>query len=253
MSLRPFPLLACLLAVGPGLALAQATVKPDGQFRYALGAGGSYSSGNNSAASVNVNGEAVRATAVSKLRFGGKALWTRTDGDTTAENVELGTQYQQDFSPAWFGFGDAGYLRDKFANISSRLTAHGGVGYHAIKGESATWDLTVGAGYARDRYVDPAEVDGRLRSRYGRAEVTLGEESSHKLTDTASFRQKLTVFPALRSGAGVRTVFDTGLSVAMSPRFALTVGFTHRYDSEPGEGLKKNDTLVVTGLTLKFD
>jgi len=41
-------LLACLLLAAPGLAFAQAqaTIKPDGEFRYALGAGASYAAGN---------------------------------------------------------------------------------------------------------------------------------------------------------------------------------------------------------------
>ena len=53
MSLRSSSWLAGALAALPLLATAQATVKVDDRFHYALGAGASYSSGNSSAASAS--------------------------------------------------------------------------------------------------------------------------------------------------------------------------------------------------------
>ncbi|GAA0767401.1 hypothetical protein GCM10009107_56350 [Ideonella azotifigens] len=228
-------------------------MKPDGKMRYALGAGASYSSGNTSAASVNLNGEAVQATDESKLTLGGKALWSRSEGQTTAENVSLGGAYNQDFTPAWFGFGSADFLRDEFANIQARGSVHGGVGRHLIKRDDLTWDATLGIGYSQDRYFDPVVVNDELRVRYGRAELVLGEESSHKFTETTSFRQKLSYYPALDSGGGSRATLDAGLAVAMTARLSLTAGLNYRYDSDPGVGLKKGDTLFVTGISVKLD
>ncbi len=255
MNLRTpsLPAFALALAGMPLLAAAQATVKADDRFHYALGAGASYATGNTSAASANINGDGIRMSSSDKLRFGGKVVWARTDGTTTAENVTLGTQYDRDLTPNWFGFGNADFLRDTFANISSRYAVHGGFGRHVIKSERLTFDVSAGLGYTEDRYVDDAVVDGRLRSRFGRAEVLLAEESNHKWSDTTTLRQKLTFFPALRSGGGYRGVFDSGLAVAMTPLLSLTVGFTYRYDSDPGLGLKKGDTLFVTGIAIKID
>lgn len=235
------------------LAQAQATVKPDGQFRYALGAAASYASGNTNASSLNITGDGVQATADSKWRFGGQALRGRSEGATTAESLALGTQYDRNITEQWFGFGKADYLRDKLANLSSRMSLYGGAGYHVVKSEPLTWDLSAGLGYSQDRYFDPADVNGELRTRYGRAEVLLAEESMHNWTPTTSFHQKLSVYPALRSGGGYRSVFDTGLAVAMNATLSLTIGLNHRYNSDPGAGLKKGDTLFVTGIALKID
>ena len=52
---------------------------------------------------------------------------------------------------------------------------------------------------------------------------------------------------------GYRGVFDAGLSVSMTQRLSLTAGLTYRYDSDPGEGLERLDTLFVTGIALKMD
>jgi putative salt-induced outer membrane protein YdiY len=255
MTIRRTATLAGLLLAAPALAFAQAqaTVKPDGQFRYALGAGASYASGNTSAASVNLSGDGVRAAAGRKWEFGGKAIWGRTAGVTTAENLALGTQLDHDFTPAWFGLTKADYLRDRPANVASRYSLFGGAGRHVIKRDTLTWDVSVGLGYTEDRYFEPADVNGDFRTRYGRAEALIAEESTQKWTATASFHQKLSLYPALRSGGGYRGVFDSGLAVAMTDTLSLTAGLNYRYNSDPGVGLKKGDTLFVTGIAVKID
>lgn len=247
--------LAALLLAAPGLALAQAqaTIKPDGRFRYALGAGASYASGNTDASSINLSGDGVRATPHSKWQFGGKASWARTDGATTAENLALGTQYDRDLSPLWFGFGKADYLRDKPANLSSRVSLFGGAGRHVVKGETLTFDVSAGLGYTEDRYISPANVNGELRERYGRVEALFAEESIHRWTRTTTFHQKLSLYPALRSGGDYRAVFDSGLSVAMTDALSLTAGLSYRYNSDPGAGLEKGGMLFITGIVVSLD
>lgn len=253
MSPRRWRLLSCALAALPGLAAAQATVKPDGQFRYALGAGASFSSGNSDAKSVNLTGEGVRATDTSKWRIGGKALWAKAEGETTAENVALGTQLDHDLTPRWFVFGKADALRDEPANLSSRASLYGGAGRHVVRSDRSTWDVSAGLGYTQDRYVEAAEVDGSVRRSYGRPELLLAEESNHRWTDTTTFRQKLSIYPALEREGQYRGEFDAGLAVAMTRSLSLTAGLTWRYDSDPGEGFERADTLFVTGIAVKID
>ena len=244
-----------LLLAAPCIALAQAqaTVKPDGEFRYALGAGASYARGNTDASSINITGAGVRATADSKWQFAGKALRSRSDGVKTAESFELGTQYDKDVTPEWFTLGKADFLRDELANVESRVSLFGGAGHHVVKTDTLSWDVSAGLGYTHDRYFEAADVAGGLRTEYGRVEGLLAEESTHKWTPTATFHQKLSLYPALRSGGGFRGVFDSGLSVAINSTLSLTAGLNYRYNSEPGEGLKRADTLFVTGIAVKIE
>jgi putative salt-induced outer membrane protein len=113
--------------------------------------------------------------------------------------------------------------------------------------------VSAGGAYTMDRYNHEQLINDEVRSRYNHAELLLAEESNNKLSDSTTFKQKLTVFPNLRDTDGVRTVFDAGLSVAMTKQLALTATLSHRYDSKPGAGLGKNDTLFVTGVSLRFD
>lgn len=187
------------------------------------------------------------------MAVGGKANWGHTAGTTSAENIQLGTQLDQNITPDWFGFGKADYLRDKPATVATRASLFGGVGRHVVKTDALTFDLSVGLDYTEDRHFDAADVNGGLRTRYGRAEALLAEESKHKWTPTTSFPQKLSVYPALKSDGGCRGVLDSGLSVAMARSLSLTAGLNYRYNSDPGAALKKGDTLFVTGIAVKLD
>ena len=107
MTLSLRPLLAFLTLALPMLAAAQVTMlrpgaagpdpttlsaaqKPDGQMRYALGAGASRVSGTAAnATSVNLGAESAVATTEARWRFAGKALWSRTDGKVAGESVRL--------------------------------------------------------------------------------------------------------------------------------------------------------------------
>jgi hypothetical protein len=76
-----------------GLAHAQATVKPDGQFRATVGVGASFPSGDTESSNLSLNADAVRATAQDKLSLYGMALYPRSAGVTTGEQARLGGRY----------------------------------------------------------------------------------------------------------------------------------------------------------------
>ncbi len=256
---RPTLSLAIALIALPALAhaqsqsAAQATVKPDDRFRFALGAGISYASGNTDASSINLSGETVRATADSRLRFGGNFLRQRSNGQRTADNFALGTEYDRDLTPDWFSLAKLDFQRDKLANLSSRASIFGGGGRHVVRSDALVFDLSAGLGYTRDAYDQNAVVFDQLRSGYGRLEGLLAEETRHKFSASTSFHQKFSFFPSLRGNGGFRTVFDSGLAVDMTPTLSLTVSLNQRHDSDPGQGVKPNDTLFVTGLAVKLD
>ena len=86
-----------------------------------------------------------------------------------------------------------------------------------------------------------------------RLELVLAEESSHKLTETTSLRQKFALYPDLRDSGKYRAVFDTGLTVAMTQSLNLSAGLSYRYDSDPGGTLRKGDAMFVTGVSLRLD
>lgn len=241
---------ASLLA---GSALAQATVKPDGRWRGTLGAAASYASGNNKSTSASLNADAVRATDGDKISLHARSLYGRTDGKTTAELFGFGGRYSLNLTARTFVFGQADYLRDKPANLELRLSGAGGVGYKLVDTDAHKFDVFAGLGYTHDRYFSPKLVAGSVRSSYGHAEALLGEESSHRLTETTIFRQKLVVYPNLSETGEYRAVFDAGVAVAINRTMNLTAGFNYRYNSDPGVGVRKGDALFLTGVAVKVE
>jgi putative salt-induced outer membrane protein len=244
--------LACL-AVVAGSTHAQVTQKPDGQWRSLFTAGASVANGNSDAKSASVGADVIKLTNSDKWALTGAAQYARSAGATTANRQNFTGLYNRDITPKWFGFGQLDLVRDIPSDLSSRVTPSTGLGYHVVKQPDQTFDLSAGLAYTWDRYRTPQVVDGEMRSGHDHRELLLAEESNNKLSDTTTIKQKLTIYPSVSQGDGVRTVFDAGLSVAMTKQLALTATLSHRYDSQPGDGLKKNDTLFVTGVSLRFD
>ncbi len=236
-----------------GAAQAQTTLKMDGVWRGSVGAGASVSSGNSKSTSVNFSGEMVRLSKADKTRVYATSLYGKNNGVESANLIRAGGRYDYDFTPTVFGFGGIDLERDKIANLKFRVAPGVGLGYHLIKTDATTFDVFAGVGYVKDTFYRPVLVGGSVRDSYGRAELLVGEESTHKLSESTSFRQRLVVYPNLDDRGEYRAVFDSGLAVAMSSRLSLTLGLVSRYNSDPGPGVKKTDTLFVTGIAAKIE
>lgn len=234
-------------------ATPTATLKTDGKLRAALGLGASFSSGNSRTSNVSLTAHGVRATEQDKATVYGSALYARAAGVTSAEQLRAGGRYDYNLGTDTFAFGTADLERDKLANLSLRGVFGVGAGLHVIKTPATTFDVYGGLAYNADKYVAATVIDGQSRSSYGYAALLLGEESQHRLSDTTSAWQRLTVYPNLRNRGEFRASFASGLSVAMSSVMNLNVGLGYAFNSDPGVGRKKGDTLLTTGVSVKFD
>ena len=243
---------ALCLAYAPD-ASAQLVIKEDDQWRYSIGMGGSVASGNSSAKSLNATADAVKANPRNKWTLYGRLLYATDDEETTSDQVSAGVRYDRELSAPWFQFGLVDWLTDRPANLAYRLSVNTGFGYHIFKEEKSFWDVFGGVGYSQDNLVEATVVSGNLRSNYGRAELLLGEQSQHQLTDNTTVKQRLSIFPNLEDRGEYRAVFDTTLAVAVNRTFALTASLNYRYNSDPGTGLDKRDLLFVTGILVRME
>ena len=116
----------------------------------------------------------------------------------------------------------------------------GGLGYHLIKSESTSFDVFAGAAYNHLNRYDGQNFRG--------AELLLGEESTHKISESTTLRQKLVVYPSLKDTGEFRASFDAGITTAIIGGWNLTVTLSDRYDSKPPPNIRRNDFLVFTGL-----
>lgn len=241
--------LACALLAMPVLAHAQTVAKPDGQWRGAIGAGLTATSGNTEGFTLSVNGDAVKQTERDKLSGYLQIVHGRQDTDTTgsqatAELARAGTAYNRDLDERSFGFGNLDVERDGLINLDLRAVVAGGAGYHVIKREGLTFDVSTGPAYSLERYTfETRETIGWL----------FAEESTHALNPSVSFRQRLAYYPSINDGGEFRAVFDAGLVIKIAGGWNATISLNNRYQSSTPPGVKKNDLLFVTGLQYVFN
>lgn len=234
-------------------AFSQVKIEQDGRWRTTVGAGATKAGGNTDALSANVTAQTGMATTSRSVSLFGSALYGRSEGLVTASRFTAGSNWTWEIGGQTFAFGNGDWLRDRFANLSRRTTVSTGLGQHLVKTPLNDWDVFAGVAYSHDEYVTATEVDNLVRNDYGRPEALFGTESHHRPTETTSLHQRLVVLPALNGSGSYRLIFEGGLSVSITSRLAMTATLTLNRNSDPGVGVKKNDTLFVTGLTFKLD
>ena len=230
--------------------------KTDGQWRGAGGAALAMSSGNSSTSSLLLNADAARATLADKTTLGAAINYAKDKSGgvdrTTSNKWAAFGQYDYNLSPQVFAFGRLGLEGDKLIDLSLRSALAGGLGYKLINTERTSFDLFGGLGYTTDKYQQRQTIAGKTDTRFSRASVYLGEASSHQLSSSVSFKQRLDLYPGISGDKALLAKFNAGLSVAMSSTLNLSVGLTDSYNSKPPARTKKNDVGFFTGVNVKF-
>lgn len=240
------------IAVATAFALisvaASAQDKADGLFHGNVSLGAAFSSGAVSNTTISGVFDTARKTNDDKLSFYGVASrgTTKIDGVSgtavTNDLYRLGGRYDRDLNKQVFGFVSGELERNGVTDLDLRSAIYVGAGYHVIAAPTTTFDVFGGVGYNRSKYAFDT-VSG--------TELVLGEESAHKLSETATFKQRLAVYPGFKSENGYRATFDAGLAVAMGAGWTMNVGASARYASKIYIA-KKTETLLTVGLGYKF-
>lgn len=233
-----------LLGVAAGV---QAQSEPDNLWHGAVTLGGAVASGNSSSQALSGTADATKVSKIDKISLYGLVSYGRSTiagvRTTTSDNVRLGGRYDYNLGDKVFAFGGTEAETNKVAGLRSRYGLNGGLGYKLIRTPSTTLDVFAGVGYSSVKFTDDSSADG--------VELVLGEESSHKLSDTTTLKQRL-VFRPGRGGLGNLATFDAGLATAIAGGWTLNTGLAVRYASKVAPGLKSTDTLLTFGFGYKF-
>ncbi len=219
--------------------------KEDGQWRGALAASLAVASGNTKSTNFNIGADGVVATKEDRITayltslYGTREVAGKTD--KTANLTRGGVRYDRNLSDRLFAFGLLEAEQDKIQGLDSRLVGGVGVGYKVIKEKDVSFDLFGGVTGRRDKFAS---------SSSSATELLLGEESNHKLSESTSFKQKLTVFPNLKNSGEYRGQFDAALVTSIANGINLQVSLSDRYNSEAAKGTKKSDLLFLTGVNI---
>jgi putative salt-induced outer membrane protein len=243
--LRTLSVLTCALV--PAAALAQD--KPDGLWHGNFSLGATFASGNSDSTNAGVNFDTARATAQDKLSFYASGAYgeNKTGGVKTksADLLRGGGRYEWNLTPRAFAFGSADLERDGLIDLDLRAVVGGGLGYYVLKEKDVSFQVFGGLAGTTERY-------GLSTRNRDYAVLILGEESSHALSETTSFKQKLVVYPDLDETGEYRATFDAMLASKLGGNWTLNLSLGARYNSLPPAGTKKTDTVFLVGVGTKF-
>lgn len=251
-------ILTAVLAACAATAQAADTspANPDPRWRGQVGASLAATSGNTDSTTLLLNMDLNLKRADDKTTLTGHVNEGRTktqDGgnETSAARWDLSGQYDHDLNPDWFGFTRLAFEHDRVTDLSLRTLVGAGLGYHVLKGPKHTFDVSAGLSYTDTRWKVDTTIDDETGRHFKSVGLLLAEESTHELTDTVTFKQRLEAYPGLTGAKSRLLRFNASLNVAMSKALSLSVGLVHNYDGNAAEGRDKNDTALFTGVNLK--
>ena len=208
-----------------------------------LDTGLSAARGNADVTTVSVGGNAVRTKPRNKLSLAFNSLYalnsTNTPTQVTANLRRGGFRYEVNLGPHQFFFlsGDGEF--DALQKLDLRAVGGVGFGRHVLRGRRHTFDVFAGSTVNREIFATG------LRRLSG--EALLSEESSHRINDLLTIRQKLGVFPKLTDAGMYRLTFDSSAVTTLMRWLSWQVSVSDRYISDPVPGTLRNDILLTTG------
>jgi putative salt-induced outer membrane protein len=248
---------ACLLALAPALcAWADDAPPPPQDVWIGKGQLGFLDSqGNSDALSLNGNIDLLRYDGPWKNEFYVGGLYGKNSGIVSAERWETRGQSNYTVSGDLFAFGGLRYEHDLFDGFQYQASLTGGMGYKFINDTDTKLTLQAGVGY---RSLRPETIikdpDGQVISRTplnstGDAIATVGLDFSHAFTKTTTLTNKFLT----EAGSDNTLLHDElALTVKMSDKLALSVGYTVSDNTKPPAPLKKVDTLTSVNLVFGF-
>ncbi len=173
------------------------------------------------------------------------ALYGETDGENNAERYYTDIQTDYNASDTLFYYLKAGWLKDKFAGIDSRVYLGPGAGYKFLKGDRQFLSAEAGLNYATESYTDDTDSDfleGRVLGKY---EFVFNSKT--KFTQTAEYLHNFDNSEKYR----INTL--TGLVTQLTDMFSLKISYEIKFQNEPSpETLDQTDTLFSVALVVNF-
>jgi putative salt-induced outer membrane protein len=228
---------------------------PDAVWHGGVAIGGSFATGSNSSRNVNANVNGKRASIDDKIHLHAIANYgsSTTDEVTklTAQLFRAGGRYDYNLSEDVFVFIGAERETNKLQNIDTRSAVDGGAGYKILHSAESSWDLFAGAGYSSTKLTTQTRIFPPRPMTIRGSSLVIGEESSHKISQTSTIKQKFVVYPG-QSEVGTRGVWDLSLNTVIVGGWTLNVGANIEYESKLGPEYKSISSLVTFGFGYKY-
>jgi len=213
------------------------------------------SKGNSDAESINGNIDLLRYDGAWKNELYVAGLYGKSSGIVSAERFETRGQSNYEISSNLFAFGALRYEHDLFDGFEYQESLSAGLGYKILNTDDTKLTVQAGAGYRRLRpEIIVKDSSGEVVSRTpldteGNAIGTLGIDFSHAFNKATTLTNKF----LMEAGSSNTLLTDAlALTVKMSTKLALSVGYAVTDNTKPPAPLKKVDTVTTVNLVFSF-
>jgi putative salt-induced outer membrane protein len=214
------------------------------------------SHGNSDAESINGAIDMLRYDGAWKNEFNVVGLYGKNSGIVSAERWEVRGQSNYTLSGDLFAFGGLRYEHDLFDGFEYQESLTAGLGYKLVNTDDTKLTVQLGGGYRRLRpeIIDKDQATGAVISRTPLDATTepiavAGVDFSQTITKTTIFTNKF----LMEAGSSDTLLHDQlALTVKMSNKLALSVGYGITDNTKPPAPLKKIDTLASVNLVFGF-
>ena len=199
--------------------------------------------GNTETVALNVKLNFVRTGKRWRHRFSGTALNTSEDGHSDNERYTAEVQSDRKLSEKSWLFGAFRWDADKFGSYDPQVSLTAGYGHQLMKSEKHELRGEIGAGYRK-----LTETFSNASSSEAIARFLL--DDWWQIFNSTKWTNRLLVEAG---SSNTFTQFNTGLSVSMTDRFAVKLGFEARNNTEvpPGDS-EHTDTITSANLVYDF-
>ncbi len=176
-----------------------------------------------------------------------KALADRAeeDGEATAERFFAGARATRALDARPELFLGVSFEQDEFAGIDLRALVEAGVILNVKETEEQSLRFDLGLTWTDEDRTEPEPDSSDLGA-------ILGLRYERKISETADFSQVLTFFPNFGESDDWRAESLTALTVAVSERLAVQLGYEVRYRNQPIGDRDDTDTSAKASVLWKF-
>ncbi len=213
------------------------------------------SHGNSDAESINGKLDLLRYDGAWKNELNVTGLYGKSAGIVSAERWEVQEQTNYTFSGNLFAFGGLRYEHDLFDGFQYQASLTAGLGYKVLDSVSDKLTAQAGAGYSRlrpetiDKDADGAVISRTPLDAQSEAIGTVSVDYAHTFNKSTVLSNKLLV----ESGTLNTLINDNiALTVKMSEKLALSVGYGIMDNTKPTPPTKKIDTVATVNLVFAF-
>jgi putative salt-induced outer membrane protein YdiY len=203
-------------------------------------------SGNKQQLGTAASVRAVLKTAQDTLQFYTAYDRQVVDGTKSADQFKAGVDYQNNFAgkTSWYARDEGGF--DRVKDIQLYNVAAFGLGYDVVKKPNHLFTARAGLSYRYEGYRNPTTTDvSSAGLDFGLAHEFIFENS--KLVN------RLSIVPSFNDFANFRLNHESFYEVPLiAPFWSLRLGLSNDYNSKPGKGVDKLDTMYFTRLVLHW-